>query len=217
MPSTGARNSTLLNTQREDRGDAVYNGRPIQLTAPPISIYHPVFAAFKQQIAEPIDRATFTSTELRNAHQLIVDSVAFYPDEKSRTVKIQESLNVLVSPELFWNSEIPYGQRTFKPDGVMRCTCEEFPGRDTGAYEFTELKNAIGEAHSDPIHQAQCDYVLSSALFHLDFTRRRAVSSPTSISYAPPTPTLTSYSSPRGCRSPSHCRPSPFHLINPSH
>ncbi len=139
--------------------NAVYNGRPIQLTAPPISIYHPVFAAFKQQIAEPIDRATFTSTELRNAHQLIIDSVAFYPDEKSRTVKIQESLNVLVSPELFWNSEIPYGQRTFKPDGVMRCTCEEFPGRDTGAYEFTELKNAIGEAHSDPIHQAQCDYV----------------------------------------------------------
>ena len=56
---------------------------------------------------------------------------------------------------------------------------------------------------------------LSSALFHLNFTRRRAVSSPTSISYAPPTPTLTSYSSPRGCRSPSHCCPSPFHSHSP--
>jgi len=25
--------------------------------------------------------------------------------------------------------------------------------------EFTEVKTGIGEAHSDPIHQAQCDYV----------------------------------------------------------
>jgi hypothetical protein len=159
VPSNGATKSTLLRTQTDDRDDAVYNGRPIQLTAPPLPIYHPVFATFKQQIGEPIDKATFTSAELRNAHQLIVDSVAFYPDEKSRISKIQESLNVLVSPELFWNSEIPFGQRTFKPDGMMRCICERFPGRDTGAYEFTEVKNGIGEAHSDPIHQAQCDYV----------------------------------------------------------
>ena len=72
MPSTGARNSTLLNTQRDDRDDAVYNGWPIGLTSPPLSIYHPVFAKFQQQMAEPIDRATFTSTELRNAHQLIL-------------------------------------------------------------------------------------------------------------------------------------------------
>lgn len=159
VPSTGAMNSTLLRTQTDDREDAVYNGRPIQLTAPPLPIYHPVFATFKQQIGELIDQATFTSAELRNAHQLIVDSVAFYPDEKSRISKIQESLNVLVSPELFWNSEILFGQRTFKPDGMMRCICERFPGRDTGVYEFTEVKNGIGETHSDLIHQAQCDYV----------------------------------------------------------
>ena len=129
MPSAGAKNSTLLHTQTDDREDTVYNGRPIQLTAPPppLSIYHPVFATFKQQIAEPIDRATFTTTELRNAHQLIIDSVAFYADEKTRISKIQKSLNVLVSPELFWNSEIPFGQRTFKPDGTMRCALKACP------------------------------------------------------------------------------------------
>ena len=159
VPSTGAMNSTLLRTQTDDREDAVYNGRPIQLTAPPLSIYLPVFATFKRQMAEPIDRVMFTGTELRNAHQLIIDSVAFYADEKTRILKIQEALNVLVSPELFWNSEILFGQQTFKPDGMMRCICERFPGRDTGAYEFTEVKNGVGEAHSDPIHQAQCDYV----------------------------------------------------------
>ena len=53
-------NSTLLRTQTDDRDDAVYNGRPIQLTAPPLPIYHPVFATFKQQIGEPIE---FTSAE----------------------------------------------------------------------------------------------------------------------------------------------------------
>src|SRR5258708_12952894 len=95
--------------------NAVYNGRPIQLTAPPISIYHPVFAAFKQQIPEPIDRAPFTSTELRNAHQLIIDSLAFYPDEKSRTVKTQQSLHVLLSPQLSSNSHLPFSKPTFKP------------------------------------------------------------------------------------------------------
>ena len=159
MPLNGAMNSTLLRTKTNDREDAVYNGRPIQLTAPPLSIYHPVFAAFKRQIAEPIDKATFTGTELRNAHQLIVDSVAFYADEKTQISKIQEALNVLGSPELFRNTEIPYGQQTFKRDGTMRCICKKFPGRDTGAYEFTEVKNGVGEAHSDPNHQAQCDYV----------------------------------------------------------
>ena len=152
-------NSTLLRTRTNNRENTVYNGRPIQLTAPPLLIYHPVFAAFKRQIAEPIDKATFTGTDLRNAHQLIVDSVAFYANEKTRISKIQEALNVLVSPKLFWNTKILYGQRTFKPNGTMWCTCEKFPGRDTGAYEFTKVKNGVGEAHSDPIHQAQCAYV----------------------------------------------------------
>ena len=159
VPSTGATNSALLHTQKDDREDAVYNGRPIQLTAPPLSIYHSVFADFQRKMAEPINKAAFTGPELRKAHQLLIDFVGFYADEKTRISKIQEALNVLVSPELFWNTEIPYGQRTFKPDGTMRCICEKFPGRDTGAYEFTEVKNGVGEAHSDPIHQAQCDYV----------------------------------------------------------
>jgi hypothetical protein len=163
VPSTGALNSTLLRTQTDDREDAVYNGRPIQLTAPPVEIYHPVFAKFKQQIAEPIDKATFTDKELRNAHRLIIDSVAFYANEKDRILKIQESLDVLVSPELFWNTEIPFGERSFKPDGMMRCACDSLPHCDTGAYEFTEVKNGIGEAHSDPIHQAECDYVAYNA------------------------------------------------------
>ena len=109
----GAMNSTLLHTQTDDREDAVYNGRPIKLTAPPISIYHPVFAAFQQQIAESINRATFTSTELQNAYKLIIDSVAFYADEKTRISKIQGALDVLVSPELFWSSEFSFGQRWY--------------------------------------------------------------------------------------------------------
>ena len=159
VPSTGAKNSTLLHTQTDAREDAVYNGRPVELTAPPLSIYHPVFSTFKLQMAESIDRATFSGEELRNAHRLIMDSVAFYGDEDARIKKITHTLSILVSPELFWKAQIQYGHRSFIPDGVMRRVCDAFPGRDTAAYEFTEVKNGIGEAHSDPIHQAQCDYV----------------------------------------------------------
>jgi hypothetical protein len=110
-------------------------------------------------MAEPINKATFTGTELGDAHQLLIDFVAFYADEKARISKIKEALDVLVSPELFRNTEMPCGQRTFRPDGLGLSICEKFPRHDTGAYEFTEVKNGIGEAHSDPIHQAQCDYV----------------------------------------------------------
>src|ERR1700674_3270306 len=41
-PSAGAKNSTLIETQKHDRIDALYNGRPLDLTAPSVSIYHPV-------------------------------------------------------------------------------------------------------------------------------------------------------------------------------
>ena len=85
--------------------------------------------------------------------------MAFYTDEDARVMQIQKALDVLVFPGLFWNSEMPIGNRTFRPDGLMRSVCEQLPGRDTAAYEFTEVKNGIGEAHSDPIAQAQCDYV----------------------------------------------------------
>ena len=159
VPSTGAKNSTLLRTQMGDLEDAVYNGRPIQLTAPPLSIYHLVFADFQRKMAESVDKAAFTGPELLKAHQLLIDSVGFYTDEKTRISKIQKALNILVSPELFWNSEISYGKWTFKPNGTMWCICKRFSGCDTGAYKFTKVKNGVGEAHSDPIHQAQCNYI----------------------------------------------------------
>ncbi|KAI0336575.1 hypothetical protein GY45DRAFT_1429653 [Cubamyces sp. BRFM 1775] len=45
-PSSGATVSQLLQTQTTLRIDAVYNCRPLELTGPPITMYHPVFANF---------------------------------------------------------------------------------------------------------------------------------------------------------------------------
>ncbi len=63
-PSTGAKNSTLRKTQKENQADAIYNGRPINLTAPPIEIYHPIFAKFQHEISVKIDKSSFTPNKL---------------------------------------------------------------------------------------------------------------------------------------------------------
>ena len=77
-PSTGAKNSTLRKTQKEKEIDAIYNGRPVNLTAPPIEIYHPVFAKFRHEISLPIDKSSFTAEELGMAMELVTTSLAFY-------------------------------------------------------------------------------------------------------------------------------------------
>jgi len=158
-PSTGAKNSTLLDTQKVGRVDAVYNGRPIRLSAPDISIYHPVFASFRQKIAGTIDKASFTKEELTETHNFIISSLEFYNNEAERLTRINPPLRYLVDRDVLCTVEIPYGDTIFKPDGHIRCDCQKFPDRDVVALLFTEGKNGIGEGSSDPIHQSQCDYV----------------------------------------------------------
>lgn len=158
-PSTGAKNSTLMQTQKLGRVDALYNGRPLDLTAPSISIYHPVFAKFQQEIARPINKASFTDEELAKTLELVTKSLAFYKNEDTRIDQIDDAMRALVDSDVLYKAEIKEHGNLFKPDGLMRCECKKFPNRDVAARGFTEVKNGVGEGASDPIHQAQCDYV----------------------------------------------------------
>ena len=74
VPSSGAIDKTLLDTQKMGREDAIYNGRPNDLTAPPLSIYHSVYANFQREMAE----STIKSEELQDTHKLVTDCVAFF-------------------------------------------------------------------------------------------------------------------------------------------
>jgi len=160
-PSTGAKNSTLRKTQKENQADAIYNGRPINLTAPPIEIYHPIFAKFRSGISGSIDKSSFTPNELRMVCDLVTSSLAFYENEDARIKDITTAMNALVDDQVLRRTEIVRDNgKTYKPDGAVFVQCEKFVKRDQAASAFTEGKNGIGEAGSDPIHQAQCDYVL---------------------------------------------------------
>jgi hypothetical protein len=83
----------------------------------------------------------------------------FIVDENARRTKVEKRLRKLVHPEVLCTTEITDGGQVFKPDGFMKCECPRLPDNPTAAPGITEIKNGIGEAHSDPIHQAQCDYV----------------------------------------------------------
>lgn len=78
-PSVGLRSAFA--TQKETEPDAMYKGRPHELTAPPIEIYHSVFA-----IAQPTESFKFSAAELRPVHTFVTNSLAFYDDEAARRI-----------------------------------------------------------------------------------------------------------------------------------
>ncbi len=160
-PSTGAKNSTLRKTQKENQADAIYNGRPINLTAPPIEIYHPVFAKFRREMSRPINKSSFTPDELSMAFDLVTNSLAFYENEDDRIKAITTAMNALVDDQVLRRTEIMRdGGKFYKPDGSIFVQCEKFSRRDQAATGFNEVKNHTGEGGSDPIHQGECDFVL---------------------------------------------------------
>ncbi|RDB20190.1 hypothetical protein Hypma_013140 [Hypsizygus marmoreus] len=82
-PSTGAKDSTLCVTQKDGRPDAMYSGRPFKLTAPAITIYHPVFATFLKRMKEPLATFQFSDEEFDRANKFITESLAFFPDKRT--------------------------------------------------------------------------------------------------------------------------------------
>ena len=86
-PFTESKLSTLLDTQREHRLDAVYNNRPHQLIGAPVQLYHPAFANFVREISEPVE----------NAADFIYASLDFLRDERRRQPYLNEKTTVLCS------------------------------------------------------------------------------------------------------------------------
>ena len=157
-PSTGAKNSTLRKTQKENEVAAIYNGRPVNLTAPPIEIYHPVFMKFQHGISLPIDKFSFTAEELSMAMELVTNSLAFYKDEDARIKEITTAMNV------------PVGEQALPRTEIMRdngSTTHWMALYLFNARNFSKTRRSClrsqkqyWEGGSDPIQQAQRDYVL---------------------------------------------------------
>ena len=70
-------------------------------------------------------------------------------------------MNVLVGEQTLRKTDILRDNgKHYTPDGCVFVQCEKFVRHDEAASAFNEVKNSIGEGGSDPIQQAQCDYVL---------------------------------------------------------
>ena len=75
-PSTEAVTAVRRDMQHRRRLDAVHNFRPLELSTPPITIYHPVFAQFLQLMEEePTD---FKPEELTRAQYFVAAATDFY-------------------------------------------------------------------------------------------------------------------------------------------
>lgn len=130
--------------------DAAYASRPLALQGPPVAIYAPVFAEFRQ-LAQQVD---LTAEELDATFGFVVASTAFYENEPSRTQAITKHLNKLVNPTFLRKAQYRFGDHQAEPDGASEFSGNHF----TVPKSVNELKNGIGEGDSDALEQGICDY-----------------------------------------------------------
>jgi hypothetical protein len=130
----------------------------MELTANPITIYHPIFNTFLKKMAN-LSSLTVTHEELDLTHSLVANCVAFYDVEKSRKQKLQD-LRTLVHDGVLDSITMDLGRKTFTPDGMTMVPCEKLRQRIKAASAFFELKNGVGDGDSDPIHQGECHFAL---------------------------------------------------------
>ena len=150
-PSTSAITAARLDIQHGRRPDAVHNFRPLELSTPPVTIYHPVFARFRRLMAqEPTDLGP---EELFRAQCFVTAANKFY---KSEEMRIQETFRWLHA-DILTKETFEFSSQKVTPDGTV-CVAKTHDDFDTVSV-IIEVKNEIGDGGCDPLAQAECDYV----------------------------------------------------------
>lgn len=147
--------ATLPTVQTTNELDAVYNYRPPDLSAPPITIYHKVFPKFLNEM-ETTPSEDYTNNELRIAHRFILKASSFYRDKTERVYDSSSKFQEMGIPILNKDSHKLYGCDA-EPDGFIFCSRRA--GDFYPTYIFTEISNEMGEGGFDPSATADRDYV----------------------------------------------------------
>ena len=163
-PSTAATNHELLSAQTPNNPRAVYNGRPTELTGPCLSIYHPIFQEFMQAYNSPIKVDKITSHDYTLANQLVSCSVRYFPNEEDRFRVIGLYLEPYLGKHFVTQGKISSPNKNWTPDGHAKVKCRLYNEGEKGYKWMTklilEINNGVGVGNSDPVEQAQRDYVL---------------------------------------------------------
>jgi len=153
-PSIGARNSRMLATQKAHVPNAIYNGRPLYLTGPSLTIFHPIFSKFKAMLAEtPKD---IPDSDLDNAYIIVRKSVLYYPTELDRQSAIESPFRQLLHCSAM-PTKLKFGSQQVRPDmhkRVEKCGVPD-PNSERQLLDFIGvLKNNTGSGNCDPMDQA---------------------------------------------------------------
>ena len=142
--------------QRPGEPNAVHNWRPVALSLPPISIYHPVFFQFARNLSNP-NSNPLTPSALGGALNIIQSFLQLYPSEHAkrdaigRTCLFFKDESSLLTPTEFSRGSV----KTFSPDGRLK---SRTPFGIAIPSELIEVKNEIGEGGSDAVALVQRDY-----------------------------------------------------------
>jgi hypothetical protein len=140
-PSSASR-YTMLPEEQQKR--PIYNGRPDSLHGPPITIYHSVFAEFKDNISNPIK--SYTPEELQSTHDLFVTASRLYPSELQRRSDQDPILSRLLGGSGLVS--VVHDVSKSKPDGSILAFVRN--AKVTVEILVTETKNEIGTTGSEP-------------------------------------------------------------------
>ena len=161
-PSTAAKLDTLRVVQIPTQADAIYNYRPLTLSAESVTIYHSVFAEFMNDISAPLNSLDFSHNELEVAAEVVQAALRFYPSEDLRVANLRDAVGDALDKELFTKSTVAASQgsrsRSANPHGLLKVDCLKLPTQPMGYYCAQEAKNETGEGGSDPVAQTECDY-----------------------------------------------------------
>ena len=161
-PSSGAKLDKLRDVQTSSQADAIYNYRPLSLSAESVTIYHSVFAEFINDISAPLNSLDFSHEELAVAADVVKAAMRFYKIEDLRTAALRDAVGSTLDKELFVKSVLTassgYGSTSAGPDGLLMVSCSMLPNQPVGYYYAQETKNESGEGGSDSVAQAECYY-----------------------------------------------------------
>ncbi|KAI0351578.1 hypothetical protein OH77DRAFT_931829 [Trametes cingulata] len=154
-PSQEAAPSRLRWTQIPDGEDPIYNGRPIDLTGVPITIYHPAFSTFLR-VWNGDDE--LEQHEIACARSFVRACAGIYESDADRVIALDKSgipdsvhdtILTQITLRLSPNKKI-------EPDGVVRATVGL--GIPRPLICITQVKSEIGQGGCDPNDQSQQCY-----------------------------------------------------------